>query len=757
MPRARALDALLWLGCLFGAGVAVAQDDEPLPPQQVFRYTTAADAQKVYLRFAVLDGYYLYRARFGFASGTDGVTLRAAEFPKGETHKDEFFGEQEIYRGKFEIAIPYQRTTAAESLALKLKLQGCADHGICYLPQDWTAKIALPAGTAAGASPTDPFAPPVGRPFAASPVTPAASDELLPVDQAFVLNARFDKPNELTVGWQVAPGHYLYRDKFTFRVDGNIELGRASLPKGKPHHDDNFGDVEVFYDYVEATIPFARASANAIDVVLHAGFQGCRENSICYPPGEQTMALVLPATSEFPATASATAAAAPSAGPVSEQDQWAARIVNGSWWQVIGGFYLAGLLLSLTPCVLPMVPILSSIIAGQGGQVSTARGFSLSLSYVLGMAATYTTAGALAALAGNQIQAMFQKPWIITLFAGLFLLLSLGMFGLYEIQMPTAVQTRLANLANKQKAGTYVGTAVIGALTALIVTTCVAPPLVGALTMIGQTGDVARGAIALFALSIGMGSPLLLVGASAGQLLPRVGPWMNTVKSGFGVLMVGMAIWMLQRVLPGAVTLALWAALVFLTGVFLGALEPLPAQPKTAHRLAKGVGMLACLYGALLLIGATLGGDDPLRPIPERVLASGPAASGALGSAAPKLEFRKIESVAALDAALAEARGAGRPVMLDFTADWCVSCKEMETRTFPDPGVIGALKPFLLLRADVTDNNEDDQALLKRFHSFGPPTIAFFDSGGRERENFKLVGFVPPQEFSAHVTQLAAL
>ena len=758
MTRARSLAALLWLGCLLGTGVAVAQDDEPLPPQQVFRYTADADAQKVHVRFAVLDGYYLYRARFGFASGTDGVTLRAAEFPKGETHKDEFFGEQEIYRGKFEIAIPYQRTAGADSLALKLKLQGCADHGICYLPQDWNAKIALPAALAAATTPAiDPFATPAAKPFAASPVTAAATDELLPVDQAFVLNARFDKPNELTVGWQIAPSHYLYRDKLTFRVDGGIELGRASFPKGKPHHDDNFGDVEVFYDYVEATIPFARASAQALDVVLTAGFQGCRENSICYPPGEQTMALVLPATSEF-AGATSTPASAPGVGPVSEQDQWAARIVNGSWWQVIGGFYLAGLLLSLTPCVLPMVPILSSIIAGQGGQVSTARGFSLSLSYVLGMAATYTTAGALAALAGGQIQAMFQKPWIIALFAGLFLLLSLGMFGLYEIQMPTAIQTRLANLANKQRAGTYVGTAIIGALTALIVTTCVAPPLVGALTMIGQTGDVARGATALFALSIGMGSPLLLVGASAGQLLPKVGPWMNAVKSGFGVLMVGMAIWMLQRVLPGGVTLALWAALVFLTGVFLGAFEPLPGQPRPALRLAKGIGMLACLYGALLLIGATLGGDDPLRPIPERALASGPAGSGALGStAAPKLDFRNIRSVAALDAALAEARAAGRPVMLDFSAEWCVSCKEMETRTFPDTGVIGALKPFLLLRADVTDNNEDDQALLKRFHSFGPPTIAFFDSHGTERENFKLVGFVPPQEFSAHVTQLAAL
>jgi thiol:disulfide interchange protein DsbD len=467
------------------------------------------------------------------------------------------------------------------------------------------------------------------------------------------------------------------------------------------------------------------------------------------------MALVLPATSEFAADA---ASSTSGTGSVSEQDQWSARIIGGSLWAMVGWFYVAGLLLAFTPCVLPMVPILSSIIAGQGEKVSTSRGFLLSLSYVLGMALTYTTAGALAALVGGQVQAIFQKPWIITLFAGVFVLLSLGMFGLYELQMPTAIQSRLANLANKQQGGTFIGTALMGALTSLIVTTCVAPPLVGALAVIGQKGDVTRGATALFAMSIGMGSPLLLVGASAGQLLPKVGPWMSTVKASFGVLMIGMAIWMMQRVLPGAVTLALWAVLVFLTGVFLGAFEALPQSPRASLRLAKGFGMLACLYGALLLIGATLGGDDPLRPFPERVLATGPVGSGALGStAAPKLEFRKIQSIAALDTALAEARAAGKPVMLDFSANWCVSCKEMEARTFPDAGVLGALKPFLLLRADVTDNTDDDQALLKRFHSFGPPTIAFFDAHGAERENFKLVGFVPPQEFSAHVTQLASL
>jgi thiol:disulfide interchange protein DsbD len=278
---------------------------------------------------------------------------------------------------------------------------------------------------------------------------------------------------------------------------------------------------------------------------------------------------------------------------------------------------------------------------------------------------------------------------------------------------------------------------------------------VGALAVIGQSGDVTRGAGALFALSIGMGSPLLLVGASAGQLLPRVGPWMNTVKAAFGVLMLGIAIWMMERVLPGTVILVLWALLVFLTGVFLGAFEPVPANPSPVRRLAKGIGVLACLYGALMLIGATLGGEDPLRPIPQAALSGG--GEGGAVAARPTLEFQEIQTIAALETALAKARAAGQPVMLDFTAEWCISCKEMEKYTFPDQDVIGALKPFMLLRADVTENNDDDQSLLQHFRSFGPPTIAFFDAAGTERQNFKLVGFVPPEKFRAHVEQLAAL
>jgi thiol:disulfide interchange protein DsbD len=438
---------------------------------------------------------------------------------------------------------------------------------------------------------------------------------------------------------------------------------------------------------------------------------------------------------------------------MSEQDRLAAKLVNEPWWLVFGTFYGFGLLLAFTPCVLPMVPILSGMIAGHGREVTAMRGFTLSLAYVMGMAVTYTAGGALAALAGAQIQATFQQPWILTLFAGLFVLLALAMFGAFEMQMPAAVQTRLASVANRQSAGSYIGVAVMGALSALIVTTCVAPPLIATLAVIGQTGDVTRGAGALFAMSLGMGSPLLIVGASAGKLLPKAGPWMNMVKAGFGIMMLGVAIWMMQRVLPGPVTLVLWALLVFLTGVFLGAFEPLPVVPAPMQRLRKGIGVLACLYGALMLIGASLGGENPLQPVPRGFMGGATSSQSAM----PALQFDTVTSVAGLEAALAAATAAGAPVMVDVTAEWCVSCKEMEHYTFTDPGVIAALEPYVLLRADVTENNDDDKALLRYFDAYGPPTIAFFDRSGQKHKAFELVGFVPADEFSDHVLRFAAL
>jgi thioredoxin:protein disulfide reductase len=735
MPLLRSMltAALLWVL----PGVVIAQD--VLRPERAYPYQVTADVDRLKVRFDIVDGYYLYQAKFGFETSTPGVALRPADFPPGETHSDEFFGEQEIYRGAFEIEVPYTRRSAATKLELAMSLQGCADIGLCYPPLTWTSEVDLPPQRSAAA----------GLPA----LLGASPDELLPIDEAFVMNARFDGANLLTVGWQIEPGYYLYRDKLAIEALGDVELGAAEWPAGVAHFDDNFGDVRVFYDYAEARVPFSRASPDAMPVEVRALFQGCRENSICYPPSEQSMALVLPAASDFDAaeTAAAPAQASPG-GLVSEQDRLAALILSDSWLLVGATFFGLGLLLAFTPCVLPMVPILSGIIAGHGPNVSTGRAFALSFSYVMGMALTYTAAGALAALAGEQVQAVFQKPWIITLFAGLFVLLALSMFGVFHLQMPAAIQTRVASMANRQRAGTFAGTAVMGALSALIVTTCVAPPLVATLAVIGQSGDVTRGAGALFALSLGMGAPLLVVGTSAGKLLPKAGAWMNIVKAGFGVMLLGLAIWMMERVLPGSLVLGLWALLVFLTGVFLGAFEPLPAQPTPVKRLAKGMGVLACLYGALLLIGATLGGEDPLRPIPRAALGGGPAAAPAVA-----LPFRDIQTVAGLESALAAAQTAGRPVMVDFTADWCVSCKEMERYTFPNPAVVNALEPFTLLRIDVTANDDDDKALLRYFESYGPPTIAFFDAAGRPQDGFKLVGFVRAEAFADHVNRLAAL
>ena len=722
---------ILPIGFVSGT-VATAQN--VLPPEQAFPYTIEASADEIILTFEVQDGYYLYRERFGFASQTDTVGLGSPVFPPGEIHEDEFFGVVETYRGQFHVSVPYQNSTAVDEMEFQLTAQGCADIGLCYPPQRWLSNVSLPEGGGGDESPRNTF------------FTATDNSEILPPDEAFVIDGRVDGANQITLSWQIEPGYYLYSDKFAFSTDSEIQLGTARMPAGEPHNDEHFGDVEVFYNYVEAEIPFSRATPDALDVVIEASFQGCKVDSICYPVIVQSVELNVPASSSF-------AAAVEDTPFVSEQDRLASLVLNSSWWLVLVTFYGLGLLLAFTPCVLPMVPILSGIIAGQGDNVSAGRGFALSLSYVMGMAVTYTIGGALAAAAGSQLQAAFQEPWLLTLFAALFVGMALSMFGMFELQMPSAIQTRLSNLSNNQRTGTFVGTAIIGALSALIVTACVAPPLVATLAVIGQSSDVVRGAGALFALSLGMGSPLLLVGASAGKLLPKAGSWMNTVKAGFGVMMLGLAIWMMERVLPGSITLLLWALLVFLTGVFLGALEPLPAPASPVSRLSKGLGVLACIYGAVMLLGVTLGGDDPLEPIPRGSLLAGSTQRLSTGH----LAFEPVESVAELEVALTSARAAGAPVLFDFSAEWCVSCKEMEKYTFLDVGVIAALEPFVLLQADVTDNDADDKELLQYFSSFGPPTIAFFDAAGQEQPAYKLVGFVSPEDFAAHVQRLAAL
>ncbi|MDG2316426.1 MAG: protein-disulfide reductase DsbD [Gammaproteobacteria bacterium] len=728
--------ALLLTMSLLACKISMAQ--EILRPEAAFPYTIEASEGEITLTFQVEDGYYLYRERFGFEALTNDITLGAAEFPNGQIYEDEFFGVMETYRNGFQISIPYQQTEGIREIGFRLMLQGCADIGLCYPPQRWDSTVALTPNSSGGGSILSNFL---------TQVNPNA--DILPPDEAFIMDPRVERANEITLSWIIQPGYYLYKNKFEFSVDGPIQIGTPRFPSGVLTEDEYFGEVEVYYDYVEVKIPFSRASPNEVNVQLDAYYQGCKVDSICYPLINVTRDLGIPASNVFDASA-------PSGSTpfmVSEQDRLASIIMNYPLWAVLGIFYGLGLLLAFTPCVLPMVPILSGLIAGQGANVTPARGFMLSLSYVMGMSVTYTGAGALAAIAGGQIQAIFQQPWILTLFAGLFVVLSMAMFGVFQLQIPAPIQNRLTNMANSQKNGTFIGVAIIGALSALIVTTCVAPPLVATLAVIGQSGDVLRGSSALFFLSLGMGSPLLLVGASAGKLLPKVGPWMNMVRASFGVMMLGLAIWMMERILPGSITLTLWALLVFLTGVFLGAFEALPKSPSSTQRLGKGLGLLACLYGALMIIGATLGGNNPLNPIPQGTLLAGSTNNASISY----LPFQSIGSVAELEEALSDASNTGTPVMVDFTADWCVACKEYERYTFPDTTVIAALDPFMLLQIDVTDNNDDDQALLEYFSSFGPPTIAFFDRQGQELEAYKLVGFVGAEEFSSHVLQVSSL
>ncbi len=604
--------------------------------------------------------------------------------------------------------------------------------------------------------------------------------DFLDVDSAFRLNAVAQGSDAIRLEWAVAEGYYLYRSRIKVATDSpQAQLGPLTLPPGETKEDPYFGRQEVYHHDFAATQSVARSSSGTLQVSLKVTYQGCATAGLCYPPQTKSLNVTLksaagpaaasgadPAgTAADPAGTTASAARQPpasasgsssGAGPtpgasvtatqgyVSQQSFLASILVNGSLLVVLGFYFAAGLLVSFTPCVLPMVPILSGIIAGQGEKVTVARGFSLAFTYVQGMALTYAAAGAAFALLFKQApQAFFQQPWVIGLFVALFVVLAFSMFGVFTLQMPSAIQTRLTDASNRQRAGSYVGTFIMGAISSLVVTACVAPFLVGALTVISQTGLVARGAAALYMAGLGLGTPLLIVGASAGQLLPRVGPWMDTVKSIFGVVFLGVALYFAQQLIPDAVSMLLWSALAVIAGYWIFALKARDGGPAPAA--VRAAGLLALVYGIILLIGLAAGGNDPLQPLSTLRASTG----GAMAAREPALAFETIKSVSDLNRRVAAAAAAGRPVMLDFYADWCTSCKEMERYTFSDKGVREVLARAVLLHSDVTKNDDIDQALLKQFGIFGPPTIAFYGPDGTERRNYRVVGYMKAAEFAA--------
>jgi thioredoxin:protein disulfide reductase len=717
-------------------------DPQLLRAEQAFRYTAEAERGEVVLRWQVADGYYLYEQRFGFRSLDPAVELGEPRLPEGLFYEDEFFGESTIHRGAFEIRIP-MNGVPGPSLPLEIKSQGCADIGVCLPPQTWRTEIITTGSAAPPAAAPSPASARSLLSFLAPGRSGPQQQEFLPPDEAFRTSAT-KRDGGVFLEWQIAPGYYLYREQFAVHAGGAALP--AEFPAGRTINDEFFGDVEVLYEAAHTwVLPPTGTDA------LQVRYQGCAEDGICYPPTTWTVTLAglgeSRGTGAGPSPRGASVAPAASPAPVSESDRLAALISGGALPAVLAVFFGFGLLLAFTPCVLPMVPILSGLIVGQGPDVTTRRAFTLSAVFVLAMALTYTIAGVVVAMLGHNLQATFQHPAVLIGFSAIFVALAMAMFGFYELQMPAGLQTRMASWSNRQRSGTWVGAGAMGVFSALIVGPCVAAPLAAALIVIGASGDPVRGGAALFALSLGMGAPLLAFGASAGKLLPRAGAWMNVIKNFFGILLLAVAVWMLERIVPPAAALALWAGVFFLAAVFLGALDPVPGDAGPGRRLAKGLGLMGLLYGAVLLVGAAAGGASLWQPLEGL---RGPAAGTAPVAAS---EFRKVKSLADVERELRAADAAGRTVMLDFYADWCVDCKRMERYTFPEPAVQAALDGKVLLKADVTANDATDRELMNRFEIFGPPAILFFGANGEELRSHRLFGFVPAQRFAAHVRE----
>ena len=605
--------------------------------------------------------------------------------------------------------------------------------------------------------------------------------------QAFGFDVIARDADTLLLRFVPAEGYYLYRDRTSIELAGGgatatgLSSGALQWPPGTPHEDEFFGSTVVYFEPVEVALPLRRTRAGGGELQVTASFQGCQDEGICYPPMTRTMAVVLPegvpaavatrrasssgtpvgatsvatehsqdaadnTASDSPIAADAAPTGATTPAPQAEDEQLAAQLAGQGRGVALLLFLGAGLLLAFTPCVLPMIPILSGLIAGasaaHGGRLGTGRALALSSVYILANALVFTAAGVVAGLLGANLQVAFQHPWVITAFAALFVALALSMFGLYELQLPAALRARLGEVADRQRGGSWPGVAAMGALSGLIVGPCVAPPLAAAVLYISQSRDPVFGGAALFALAIGMGLPLLAFGVAAGRGLPTSGPWMTRVQRVFGFVFLGLAVWMLSRILPGPAALALWGVLALGAAAWTLGL-PRPDAPATTRLLARFAGLVLLVVGAAQLIGAWAGGNDPLRPL-----------AAISGEPARKLEFRMIKSVDDLDREVAAARAAGRPLLFDFYADWCVACKEMEKYTFTEPQVHAALDGFVLLKADVTANDAVDQALMRRSGVVGPPATLFFVEG-TERRDLRLYGFEDAAAVSARVDRAA--
>lgn len=556
-------------------------------------------------------------------------------------------------------------------------------------------------------------------------------------EQVFEFQTTFNSQNQLSLEWHIAKGYHLYRDHLhiTTSPESQVKLSKILLPPGKKVTDEVLGTYQIYAGEVKIPLPLQGNHGGLLNMTVE--YQGCSDKGFCFPPVKKALRIKVPETKAGEGAVSL-AVTTPNVVVTSEMQKlsdqnYAQTLFQGhSFFVIILSFLGLGLLLAFTPCVLPMIPILSGIIVGQGKQLNTAKSFMLSFVYVFGMAITYAIAGIIVALVGSRIQTLFQTTWAIIAVSGLFVLLSLSLFGFYELDQPKKLKNLFTRWSNQQKGGTYIGVFLMGVLSSLIISPCVSAPLVGVLAYIAQTGNTVLGGTALLALGFGMGIPLLLVGISAGKILPKAGAWMETVKKLFGIMMLGVAIWILSRIIPGQVSLVLWATLLIGSAFYFSPFS------KTRPTLGRITSAALLVYGGVLVVGAALGNVDPLHPL--RMMQKTPS-------------FIIVKNMSELDKVLADSKRRSKPVLLDFYADWCVSCVKLDRSVFVLPKVKKELQDFVLLRADVTNNNEFDKALLKRFNVVAPPTILFF-TGGNEVTKERIVGEVDALEFLQHKEQL---
>jgi len=733
-----------WMRRIFRAGVvaglAVAGHagvlaQELIPPEDAFRMEAGmADRDTLSVTWHIEKDHYMYRHAFSVRAPQGGVALGEPSFPGGERKRDDFFGEVETYRDKVTFTVPVAPIAdGLREVTIEAVGQGCNEPvGVCFPPATRTASVGLPA---AGQTPADPAS---GALDSLKALFGGGSEEqeaYLHPDEAFRFEVTAMDSDTLLARFFIEPGYYLYKDKFEIEsADPQVGVAGVQLPAGTSRTDEYFGDIEAYYDGFDARIDLDRASPEAATVGFNLAYQGCADGGICYPPIRKQVNVNLPG-------ASGTLASLPAGGATGD------AAAGGSAWPIVLALG-SGLLLTFTPCVLPMIPILAGIIIGQGGAMSRARGGVLAGVYVLGTAVTYTVVGIVAGLTGEQLQAWFQNAWAVGILAALVALMALSMFGFYELRLPSAVQTRLQSRASGLKAGALGGVFLMGLVSALIVGACVSPVLISVLGLAINRGDPVLGGAIMFAMALGMGAFLIAMGFGFGHILPRSGPWMEQVKRLFGVLLLAVAVYLLGAI-PEVPVLYLWAALFLGTAVYLGVAGGGSALGWRVLRQLAAVVLIA--WAVLAALGGLQGNRDVLRPVDAAALVDGGSRSTVHAG------FQRVAGPGELARVMGAAAERGRPVMVDYYADWCVDCVRMENTTFTDPAVATRLnRAFVLVQIDVTDPDDPGTRAIKQAHGvYGPPAMLFFDASGSEVRSMRRYGYMGSEAFLDHIEPLA--